>query len=66
MRHGVNDIPAIGWGSVGAGDTLGVYMGSDVVWYTVVCSEVADDVGITDGENSGVVEPAGFGDIVGL
>ena len=32
----------------------------------MVCSEVADDVGITDGENSGVVEPAGFGDIVGL
>lgn len=32
----------------------------------MVCSEFADDVGIIDGENSGVVETAGFDDTVGL
>ena len=32
----------------------------------MVRSGFADDVGVRDGENSGVVEPAGSGDIVGL
>ena len=56
----------MGWRSVGVGNTLGVCIGTDVFWYTVVHSGFANDVGVTDDENSGVMEPAGSGDTVGL
>ena len=31
----------------------------------MVCSDFADDVGVTDDENSGVIETAGSGEVVG-
>ena len=57
MQHGLHlcNTTQIPGGFVGFGDALSVYTGSDAVLNIVVCSEFADDVGVTD-DGSGLAE----------